>query len=147
MNDVARAPAFAAAAHPIDPETGDAVCDVIAATLDRARGDVHLGSNMLSDLGLDSLDLLDVVFGLEGHFGIEITRGAFEAAAKGGMSDEEFAPQGAISKAGLERLRALFPESADRITPGLLPRQIPTLFTVSTFARIVIAKRAEGERR
>ena len=133
---------LAIAARPIDDETGDAVCEVVAVALDRPRAQVTLASNLFADLAADSLDLLDLVFAIENRFGIEITRGALEHAARGDMTDEAFAPGGVISEAGLERLRALLPESRDRIHAGLLPRQIPTLFTVGMFARIVLAKRA-----
>lgn len=146
MNAEATTTLLAIAAAPIDAVTGAAVCDCIAKSLNRKRENVQLTSNIFADLGADSLDLLDVVFGLEGQFGIEITRGALESAAKGDMSDDDFAPDGAVSPAGLERLRALLPESLERIQPGLLPRQIPTLFTVATFARIVLAKLAEAPR-
>lgn len=140
----ATATLLAAAARPIDATTGDAVCDVVAEALGKPRASVALASNLFDDLGADSLDLLDMVFAIESRFAIEITRGALEQAARGGMTDHEFAPGGAISEAGLERLRALLPESRDRIRPGLLPREIPRLFTVATFARIVLAKLAEA---
>src|SRR5687768_4618713 len=72
---------------------------------------VLLDSNLIDELGADSLALLDIVFRLEQEFNIQITRGEMERAAKGNMSDEEFAPGGIISEAGLERLRSLIPES------------------------------------
>ena len=56
------------------------------------------------------------------------------------MDDEEFAPGGVISEAGLARLRSLIPESAHRIHPGLRPGQILTLFTVRTFLNMVEGK-------
>ena len=135
-----------AAAAPIDAITGTAVCDVIAESLGKPRDQVRIDANLFEGLGADSLDLLDIVFALESRFGIEITRGALEQAARGDMSDEDFAPAGVISPAGLDRLRTLLPESHAKIVPGLLPRQIPTLFTVGTFARIVLAKQAEAAR-
>ena len=149
MNEQPQATAqlLAVAARPIDAQTGEAVCVVIAESLGRARADVHLTSNLFDDLGADSLDLLDMVFALEGRFEIEITRGALEQAARGDMTAEEFAPGGSISPAGIDRLRVLLPESHERIKTGLLPREIPTLFTVGTFARIVLAKIAEGAAR
>jgi acyl carrier protein len=130
----------------IDPATAATVCTVIAESLGRDPAAITTASNLFDDLGADSLDLLDVVFALERRFDIEITRGALEAAAKGAMTDDEFAPGGVISAAGLARLRSLLPESEAKITSGLLPRQIPTLFTVGMFARIVVAKRAEAAR-
>ena len=145
-NQTAATPMIAAVAIAIDADTGSTVCDLVAETLGRPRAQITVDSHLFGDLGADSLDLLDLVFALEGKFGVEITRGALEQAAKGDMSDDDFAPAGVISEAGLERLRALLPESAARITPGLLPRQIPTLFTVGTFARIVLALQAEATR-
>ena len=75
-------------------------------------------------------------------FGIEITRGALEAAARGDMTEDEFAPGGKISTAGLARLRALMPEVASQIGDGLRPREVMTLFTATTFARIVTGAKA-----
>jgi hypothetical protein len=59
------------------------------------------------------------------------------------MSDEEFAPGGVISEAGLARLRELMPEVADKIRPGLHPGQILSLFTVQTFVHLVVGKQAQ----
>jgi hypothetical protein len=95
----------------------------------------------MADLGAESLDFLDIVFRLERDFSIEITRGEMERASRGDMSAEEFAPSGVISEAGLVRLRELMPEAADRIKPGLRPSTILTLFSVQTFANMVIGKR------
>ena len=95
----------------------------------------------MGDLGAESLDFLDIVFRLERAFGIQITRGEMERAARGDMTDEEFAPAGVISEAGLARLRELMPEAAARIQPGLRPAQILSLFSVQTFANMVIGKR------
>lgn len=97
----------------------------------------------LFEAGAQSLEFLDIVFKLEQEYGIEITRGEMETAARGDMSDEEFAPNGIISDAGLERLRELMPDSLDRIQPGLRTAQILSLFTVQTFVRIV-ARKAGG---
>lgn len=120
----------------------DEVCGVISSALDQPPSAVTPEVSVIHDLGASSLDLLDVVFALEQKYDIEITRGALEAAARGDMTEDEFAPDGEISEAGLARLRELLPESVTRIKPGLHPREIPGLFTVRTFARIVEALRA-----
>jgi acyl carrier protein len=124
-----------------DKDVGDVVCRIIAEALGRDV-EVRLTSNLMEDLGAESLDFLDIVFKLEQTFGIKITRGEMERAARGDMSEDEFAPSGVISPAGLERLRELMPEAADRIKPGLRPMQILGLFSVQTFVTIVMAKRA-----
>ena len=120
----------------------DAVRKIVAEALGRPIDDVAAASNLMDDLGAESLDFLDIVFQLEQSFGIEITRGEMERAAKGDMSDDEFAPGGVISEAGLARLRELMPEADARIKPGLRPRQILSLFSVQTFVNLVTAKQA-----
>ena len=120
----------------------DAVRKIVADALGRPIDDVAAASNLMDDLGAESLDFLDIVFQLEQSFGIEITRGEMERAAKGDMSDDEFAPGGVISEAGLARLRELMPEADARIKPGLRPRQILSLFSVQTFVNLVTAKQA-----
>lgn len=124
-----------------DEEVPDIVCRVVVEALGRDV-EVRVTSNLMDDLGAESLDFLDIVFKLEQTFGIQITRGEMERAAKGDMSDEEFAPGGVISEAGLQRLRELMPEASERIKPGLRPMQILSLFSVQTFVNIVNAKRA-----
>jgi acyl carrier protein len=116
-------------------------CRIVAESLGRPTGDVKLSSVLMADLGAESLDFLDIVFRLEREFGIQITRGEMEKASRGDMSAEEFAPSGVLSEKGLARLRELMPEAAERIQPGLRPNMILTLFSVQTFANMVIGKR------
>lgn len=122
-------------------EICQAVRQIVADSLGKKLDDVKLDSVLMADLGAESLDFLDIVFRLERDFKIEITRGEMERASRGDMTQDEFAPQGVISEAGLARLRELMPEAADRIQPGLRPSTILTLFSVQTFANIVIGKR------
>jgi acyl carrier protein len=131
-----------AAARPIpDAAVGDVVRTIVAEALGRAEAEVQLTSNLMEELGAESLDFLDIVFRLEREFGIQITRGEMERASRGDLTADEFAPGGVISERGLDRLRELMPEAADRIKPGLRPSMILTLFTVATFVNMVIGKR------
>ena len=116
------------------------VREIVAEALARPASDVRLESILMADLGAESLDFLDIVFKLEHEFHIQITRGEMERAARGEMSDEEFAPGGVVSEQGLARLRELMPEAAARIHPGLRPVQILSLFSVQTFVNLVRAK-------
>jgi acyl carrier protein len=122
-------------------EIEEATRVIVAESLGRKLDEVRLDSVLMADLNAESLDFLDIVFRLERDFSIEITRGEMERASRGDMSPEEFAPAGVISDAGLARLRELMPEARDRIQPGLRPSTILTLFSVRTFANMVIGKR------
>lgn len=133
----AAAPASAADVQKIEQQ----VREVVAEALARDLAEVKLETLLMGDLGAESLDFLDIVFKLERAFDIQITRGEMERAARGSMSDEEFAPGGVISETGLARLRELMPEASSRIQPGLRPAQILSLFSVRTFANLVLAKR------
>ena len=138
MNDALTS--VAVAAGQVDADLALGVREVIAKALGQSLDAVELRHNLVDELGAESLDFLDIVFALEDRFDVEITRGALEQAARGGMQDEEFAPDGVVSEAGLERLRSLLPEAAQRIEAGLRPREIPRLFSVLTFARVVAAQ-------
>jgi acyl carrier protein len=118
------------------------VIEIVAEALARNPATVTLTSNLMTDLGAESLDFLDVVFKVEQRFAIQLTRGEMERAARGDMSEEEFAPKGMISARGLERLRELLPEAGPRIQEGLRPGQILGLFSVQTFVNIVKGKAA-----
>jgi acyl carrier protein len=145
MNPTGRDPSAAPTDEaPAAPREQDAIADrvraLVADALARPLAEVTLDSRLMDDLGAESLDFLDIVFRLEHEFGIQITRGEMERAARGEMTDEQFAPGGVISEAGLARLRELMPEVADRVRPGLRRMQILTLFTVRTFVRTVVGK-------
>ncbi|HZH76043.1 MAG TPA: phosphopantetheine-binding protein [Archangium sp.] len=128
-------------AQQVEKDVVQTVREVIADALARDVSEIQPEHNLMEDLGAESLDFLDIVFKLERAFGIQITRGEMERAARGDMTDEEFAPGGVISEAGLARLRELMPEAAGRIKPGLRPVQILALFSVRTFVNLAEAKR------
>lgn len=123
-----------------DPEIAAKVRQIVAEALALEPNAVKNESLLMTDLGAESLDYLDIVFKIERTFGIQITRGEMQKAAQGDMTDDEFAPGGVVSEGGLERLRELLPEAKDRIVPGLRPVQILALFSVQTFIRMVEAK-------
>ena len=125
--------------EPLDVATGVRTC--VAAALARDVTTVSLDSNLMDDLGAESIDYLDIVFRLEQAFSIRITRGEMERAARGDMTAQEFAPKGVISERGLERLRELMPEAAGRISQGLRTGEILRLFSVQTFVNIINGKR------
>jgi acyl carrier protein len=124
----------------LDTAFTDRVRACVAAALMLDADEVEVDSNLIDGLGADSLDFLDIVFRLEREFGIQITRGEMEKAARGDMDEETFAPGGVISEAGLQRLRELMPEATEQIAPGLRPAGILKLFSVRTFANMVQGK-------
>jgi acyl carrier protein len=54
------------------PSTFDTVADIIAETCDIPRDKIKPGSHAISDLGIDSLDFLDIAFAIDKAFGIKL---------------------------------------------------------------------------
>ena len=52
--------------------TFDKVADIIADTSEIPREEIQPDSHTIDDLGIDSLDFLDIVFAIDKEFGIKI---------------------------------------------------------------------------
>jgi acyl carrier protein len=109
------------------------VADVLA--LDPAK--ISPSASLIDDLGAESLDFLDLVFRLETDHKVKIPRDGIRLLAQEGLA-EGFEQGGVLTPAALDRLRILMPEvTQSRLAPGLKAHQIPNLFTVETFVRLV----------
>ena len=116
------------------------VADVLA--IDPVK--VTRDSSLISDLGAESLDFLDLVFRLETEYGVKIPRDGIRLAAQDGLADG-FDKGGVLTDEALERMRILMPEiPAAKMAHGLRTHQIPELFTTETFVRLVAWRLAEG---
>jgi acyl carrier protein len=54
------------------PTTFDRVADIIASTSEMDRDKITPESHTIDDLGIDSLDFLDIVFAIDKEFGIKV---------------------------------------------------------------------------
>lgn len=100
---------------------------------------------LLTELGAESIDHLDLVFRLETAFRVKIPRGGIRQAAQAGM-DGQFEVGGRLSDVAIERLRILMPEiPRERLSPGLKANEISSLFTVETFVRLTAWQLAEQQ--
>jgi acyl carrier protein len=54
------------------PTTFDTVANIISETCDISRDDIKPDSHAINDLGIDSLDFLDVAFAIDKAFGIKL---------------------------------------------------------------------------
>jgi acyl carrier protein len=96
-------------------------------------------SSLIGDLGAESIDFLDIVFRLERAFKVKIPRGKIIEDARGTLSESEFESGGTLTPAGEQRLREFLSEvPADRIKSPVKAAEIAKLFTVETFAKMVI---------
>jgi acyl carrier protein len=99
-------------------------------------------TNLIDDLGAESLDFLDLLFRLEDEFGIVLPQREFQDADRLGLKDTDLAsPDGTLTAAAIERLRALLPEAdGRRLKPGLKKNEIVRCLTVQSFVNLVDRK-------
>jgi acyl carrier protein len=136
--------------NPQDPEVFELVRSAFAEALGLDDDEVEYDSRIIEDLGAESLDLLDIVFRLERAFDIRIPRGGIESAVSEAMDDgEQLETHGVLTAEGLRRLQTAMPEiPVEDFKPGLKVSEIPLLFRVSTFCRLVcelLETRESGE--
>lgn len=122
------------------PKVREIVADVLVIDED----EVSLDSRLIVDLGAESIDFLDLVFQLEKEFAIKIPRGQLEKNARGNLAEDEFEKGGVITEPGMEALKAYLSEvPAENFKANMKVNEIPMLFTVETFCKLVVAAKTE----
>ena len=104
------------------PKVREIIADVLVINED----DVFLESRLISDLGAESIDFLDLVFQLEKN-------------ARGDMTEEEFEKGGVLTPQGLTALKKYLSEvPEEQFKSQLKVGEIPMLFTVETFCKLIV---------
>jgi acyl carrier protein len=119
----------------IFPKVAEIMADALGCDVSR----IQLNSSLIEDLGAESIDFLDIVFRLERAFKLKLPRGKIVEEARGNLTEAEFDKEGVVTPAGVARLKAYLSEvPAERFTTPLTTAEIPRLFTVETFCKMVI---------
>jgi acyl carrier protein len=129
--------------NPITPEEIQAIFPKVAEAVADAIGcepeEVKLDSSLIDDLGAESIDFVDIIFRLQRLFQVKIPRGKIVEEARGDLSETDFEKGGTVTDAGLERLKSFLSEvPADRFKSPLSVADVPRLFTIETFCKLVI---------
>lgn len=116
------------------PRVAQIMADALGCNVDEVELDVPL----IEGLNAESIDFLDIVFGLERAFKVKIPRGKIVEDARGDLPEAAFEEKGYLTDVGLKRLREYFSEvPADRFPSPMRVLDIPRLFTPETFCRII----------
>lgn len=122
-------------------EIVERIKDSLVEVLGIDREEIKADSSIIEDLGAESIDLLDLVFRLEEIFKIRVSRREIENKARQSLSEEEFERDEMLSHQAIENLKRELPEvPEEKFRSGLKSSEIPMLFTVRTFSRIVKEK-------
>jgi acyl carrier protein len=117
------------------PKVAATIADALACD----AGKVKLEASLINDLGAESIDFLDIIFRLERAFKVKIPRGKIVEEARGELAEAQFESSGVVTDAGVARLKLFLNEvPADRFKTPLKTAEIPKLFTVETFCKMVI---------
>lgn len=102
---------------------------------------------LMNDLGIDSIDLLDLIYSLEKQYSISIEVGELAKLVAKEMGDVPFEKDNIITDEGLRVLQDFIGTSQQaKIKKGLTVQEIPTLFTVRSLCNLV-KKRLAAEGR
>lgn len=116
------------------------VREIIADVLVIEEEEVSLDSRLIADLGAESIDFLDLVFQLEKEFAIKIPRGQLEKNARGDLAEDEFEKGGVLTSQGMTAIKNYLSEvPADYFKPNMKVNEIPMLFTVETFCKLIVS--------
>ena len=109
---------------------------------------VRLDSVLVSDLGAESIDLLDLSFRIEEKFQVRIEANEIEREAKKRLPGGAYEKDGYLTEAALDEIRKSLPElDTGKLVKGLRKMDMPALLTVSFFVHLIARKlacKAEG---
>ena len=82
---------------------------ILAKVLEIDAGEIHEESSLFKDLGIESIDLLDLTFTVEDEFGIEIPPGELWNMGVDFLDAERYLKDGILTDEGVADLKRRFP--------------------------------------
>lgn len=103
-----------------------------------AADSIHLNQTLFDELGIDSIDLVDILFELEYLYKIQLKISDIESRARAQMKDEPYEIDGFITESGLQVIGEFMNEiKKEKLVEGLTVHQLVQLFTVESLCKIV----------
>ncbi|MDR1658565.1 MAG: phosphopantetheine-binding protein [Deltaproteobacteria bacterium] len=116
----------------------DGLRECLEETLGRRLPDLCQTQRLVGDLGLDSLDLLDLVFRLEKRFSVRINLKGFEARTQQALGDKPMVVDGHYTPEALAQFKMAMPcVPPSELADGLPVSQLVGLFRVKTFMNMI----------
>lgn len=116
----------------------DRLADLVRETLALpASAALDPDAPLYGELGLTSMDLLDLVFRVEEAFGVVLPRGTVAARVRGDLPEAAFAVDGLLTEAGRARLAAFNGIDAARLPAEVEVAGLPQHLTLRGFIKII----------
>jgi len=111
---------------------------LIADSLAIKAADIILESRLINDLGADSLDFIDIIFGLEKKFGIKMRDGELDFLSRLDFSSPQVMREGFLTEATLQQLQSWLPElnhvpDRSKVTPA----HVVSFITIDTLCTLI----------
>ncbi len=121
-----------------DKEILDSLKEIIGSILMLEPDEIAANSSLVDNLGLESIDFLDIVFQLEEKYDIAVPRRNPIQRIEASLGEEELIQGGKLTRKGAKLLKIVFPEvEPSRIYEGMQESEIPSLLTVQTYVNVV----------
>ena len=105
---------------------------------------IRLQSVLVSDLGAESIDLLDLSFRAEETFNVTIESNEIEREAGKRLPGGVYEKDGRLTDEALAEIRRSLPElDGGKLVPGLRKMDLPSLLTVQFFVKLISRKLTE----
>jgi acyl carrier protein len=121
-----------------DEEILQTIKQVIADIAMTSPSEIKAEASLIDDLGMESIDFLDIVFRLEESFGISLPRKNPVQRIISVIGEDNFSQDGKVGRKGVEMLRITFPNcNAGRIYEDMPVADIPSLITVGSYVDVI----------
>lgn len=119
-------------------EIFDTVCSVIEKSVGIPKNSINLNDTLFDKLGIDSIDLVDILFELETHYGVELKVSDLEKKVREALGEKPYEIDGVITPEGLEILREQMTEvDPEKIKSGLTVHELIHLFSIQSLCKII----------
>jgi acyl carrier protein len=123
------------------------VKESIADSCGIAQDRIQPSSTLFQDLGITSIDMVDLLFTLESIFGLELKISDIERQCRAELHDEPFEVDGTITPEGRDALARLLPElPREALVDGLTMPNVIDLLNVDMLCTMIQHRLAEGSR-
>ena len=119
-------------------EIFDNVCVVIEKSIGRPKDSIKMEDTLFDELGLDSIDLVDILFELETLYDVELKVSDIEQRIREELGEIPYEVDGVITAEGLVAVRKHMTEiDPDVIKEGLTVHRLIQLFSVHSLCKII----------
>ncbi len=116
------------------------IVDVLCSSLALPPGQINRDSRLITDLGMDSLDFLDIMFSLESVFKTKIKDREFDRVLRPGKSQAALQAE-YLTDTEIERMSNILPDLKEASQKKKIPRNSFFSFvTVDTLMKMVCLK-------